>query len=291
MGASAAEVSAAGGLNFFCAEFGNVCVLPGGNAAVAERLVARLGRALPPGHLRASSMAVRVDVKDDGADVTYLDGASELRTVHAHAVVVACPKFVASRIVRGLEPDRVAAIGRLRYRAYLVANLLLRRPVKPDFYDLFLAGSGGQVDFGQVEAEAERQRVTDIVLGTWARPSDSHAILTLYRPLPYDGARAAVLADDAYATFRHQFEEQIASEILPLVGAREEDVVDLRLARWGHPLPIAAPGLIADRVVDVLRRPFRRRVFFVEQDNWALPAFETALTEAFDMAPRVRQVL
>jgi hypothetical protein len=32
-------------------------------------------------------------------------------------------------------------------------------------------------------------------------------------------------------------------------------------------------------------------VFFVEQDNWALPAFETAVTEALTFAPLVEGVL
>lgn len=291
MGASAGEVSAAGGLNFYCAEFGNICVLPGGNAAVAERLVSKLEQALPAGAMRPGCMVINVEVREDGALVTYLDERNELRTLYARALVVACPKFVAARVLRQIEAERSTAIARLRYRAYVVANVLLRRAVEPDFYDLFLAGSGAPVDFANVEVESDRQRVTDVVLGTYARPSRSHAILTLYRPLPYDSARAAVLADDAYAGFRRQVEEQLVSEILPLVGARESDVVDLRLARWGHPLPVAAPGLIADRVVDVLRRPFRERVFFVEQDNWALPAFETSIEEAFEAARKIEALL
>jgi len=32
-------------------------------------------------------------------------------------------------------------------------------------------------------------------------------------------------------------------------------------------------------------------VFFVEQDNWALPSFETAVGEAWHFAPRVAKAL
>jgi hypothetical protein len=32
-------------------------------------------------------------------------------------------------------------------------------------------------------------------------------------------------------------------------------------------------------------------VFFVEQDNWALPAFETGVTEAITWSPEVAKVL
>ncbi|MBI3043130.1 MAG: hypothetical protein HYY78_09935 [Betaproteobacteria bacterium] len=56
-------------------------------------------------------------------------------------------------------------------------------------------------------------------------------------------------------------------------------------------MPVAAAGLIADGVPERLREPFRQRVFFVEQDNWALPAFETAVTEALVFAPQVEKAL
>ena len=289
-GASSTEISAASGLNFYCAEFGNVAVMPGGNAGVAERLVARLERDLPPGHLRPGALVLDVRVVDDGVLVSYVEASGGVRTLHARAVVMACPKFVVPKVVDALEPERLAAIDRLRYRAYLVANVLLDRPLKPDFYDLFMAG-GGNVDLASVEAAAGRQKVTDVVLATFARHDARRSVLTLYRGIPYDGARAALYEEGAYAASRREFEQQIAAEILPLVGLRQENVVDLRLARWGHPLPVAEAGLIAGRVVDAVRAPLGGRVFFVNQDNWALPAFETSITEALHFAPQVERVL
>ncbi len=290
LGASMGEVSAAAGLNFYASEFGEVCVLPGGNAAVAERLVERLAAVLPPGRLRAGCLVVDVQAGDDGVLVRWVDAAGGLHAVLANAVVLACPKFIAGKIVRELEPTRLAAIARLRYRAYLVANVLLARGVSHDFYDLFLAGDGS-APYADVEAAAQRQGATDVVLGTWARPQPDHTVLTLYRALPFDGGRAAVYDDDSYASYRGEFADQVEREILPLVGARPSDVVDLRVARWGHPLPVAEVGFIADGLPEVLGAPFRGRVFFVQQDTWALPAFETAVTEALLTAPRVARVL
>ena len=75
------------------------------------------------------------------------------------------------------------------------------------------------------------------------------------------------------------------------MNASPENVMDLRLSRWGHPLPVAEAGLIANGTIDVIRKPFKRRVFFVEQDNWILPAFETAAGEAMIWAPVVDQFL
>jgi len=290
LGASMGEVSAAAGLNFYASEFGEVCVLPGGNAAVAERLVERLAAELPPGRLRPACLVVDVQAGDDGVLVRYADAGGTVRTVMARAVVLACPKFIAGRVVRELEEARLAAIARLRYRAYLVANVLLARGVTHDFYDLFLAGDG-TAPYPDVEAAAQRQGATDVVLATWARPQGDHTVLTLYRALPFDGGRAAVYDDHSYASYRAEFARQLEREILPLVGARHGDVVDLRVARWGHPLPVAEVGFIADRLPEVLGAPFRERVFFVQQDTWALPAFETAVTEAILTAPKITRVL
>ncbi len=289
-GASATEIGAASGLNFYCAEFGDIAVMPGGNAGVAERLLARLERSLPAGNLRPGSLVLDVRLADDGVLVSYVDHAGAVRTVHAQAVVMACPKFVAAKLLDALDGDRVRAIERLRYRAYLVANLLVERPLAPDFYDLFLAGDG-TADLADVQPAAEKQKVTDVVLATFAGHDERRSVLTLYRGIPYDGARPRLYEDGAFATYQAEFERQIAGEILPLLGLRPDDVTELRLARWGHPLPVAESGLIADGVVDTLRRPLGGRIFFVNQDNWALPAFETAVTEALAFAPEVDRVL
>jgi hypothetical protein len=61
----------------------------------------------------------------------------------------------------------------------------------------------------------------------------------------------------------------------------------VRLTRWGHAQPIAAPSFIADGHAERVREPIDGVVYFVNQDNWALPAVETALLEAFEFAPRV----
>ena len=95
----------------------------------------------------------------------------------------------------------------------------------------------------------------------------------------------------AFDQQKQELREQCESEILPLLGLTMKDVEDIRLTRWGHPMPVPAIGLIADGVTDQLRRPFKDRVFFVEQDNWMLAAIETAAEEALHFAPLVEKVL
>lgn len=272
------EVGAAAGLNFFAAEFGTVWVAPGGNAAVAERVVEMLDGALPAGHLKTGAMVFRVVVRDDGVLVGYAQSDGSVHTILADAVALCCPKFVVRRILEGIEPEREAAIATLRYRSYLLANVLLTTELRDEFYDLFLA-------------DVDNSGATDVVTATWARPVPGRTVLTLYRGLPFDGARAAILTSDSHQRIEAEFETQIREEILPALGVSADQVAGIRLTRWGHPLPLAATGLIGAGTPSLLRAPFRDRVFFIEQDNWALPAIETSLGEAIHFAPQIRSVL
>jgi len=271
--ARASEVSAAAGLNFLAAETGKTWVPPGGNAAVAEALA----RKLPTENLRTGALVFQVVEKDGKAIVSYESANGELRAVEASAVVMACPKFVAKKLMPQLEPHRQRAIEKIRYRSYLLANVLLKKSVRPLFYDLYLLGN----------EPAEKAGIVDAVLADFARPQAKQSVLTLYRAMPFEGGRSQIFRPGSYDLARKEFEQAIAREVLPHLGISMEDVVDIRLTRWGHPMPVADKGRIADGTIKTLREPFRDCIFFVEQDNWLLPALETAAHEAFHFAPRV----
>jgi hypothetical protein len=284
------EVSAAAGLNFLAGEENGVCAAPGGNAAIAESILTRLVESLPVQHLRAGCLVLRVRIEDDGTVlVIYQDDRQALRVVRADSVVMACPKFVALRILEGMEEDRREAMQRLRYRAYLVCNVLIDRPFNRrkvrEFYGCFLLGNG-ELPRGTVMEQSLDHQATDVVLATFARPNARQTVLTFYRALPFDGGRPLLLEDGAYDRFAAEFTAQI-SQLLPPLGFREGHVKHYRLTRWGHPLPLAATGLLSSGVVETLRRPMRDKVFFVEQDNWSVPAIETAIGEALAFAPHI----
>jgi len=115
--------------------------------------------------------------------------------------------------------------------------------------------------------------------------------LNLYRPLPFDGGRGLVLADERFAHYQDEFRQQVSNQVLPLLGLSPASIRDIRIARWGHPLPVARQGFYRERIFEKLRAPQRGKVFFVQQDNWALPAFETALTEAFLHHEQIRAAM
>lgn len=132
---------------------------------------------------------------------------------------------------------------------------------------------------------------TDVIFATYSQPDSKHTVLTLYQGLPFQGARTALLEDGSYQVFRAAFEKQTREEILPLLGFSKSDVIDIRMTRWGHPMPTHSPGLILREVVDQLRKPYQEKIFFVQQDNWALPAFEVAASEALYWSPKIKRQL
>ncbi|MCC7440455.1 MAG: FAD-dependent oxidoreductase [Bdellovibrionales bacterium] len=300
-GASMSELSAMAGLNFYAGEFSGIAACPGGNAKVAEALVEHLHRDLPPGSLRPGCAATRVSLElGGGARVTYLTPAGTLRAIRAQRVVMACPKFVAARILKGLDPDRDQAFRSLEYRAFYVANALLDGKLpspsgapgaaETAFYEMFLM-KGPPPAEGLGTAEASRaQGATDVISANFAQEHPEATVLTLYQSLPYTGGRPEALTADLSAV-RARLERQLRAEVLPSVEMGSSRIVDLRVARWGHPLPVAKPGYLGSGLYDRLRAPFGGRIYFVEQDNWCLPAIETALGEALHWAPLIRESL
>lgn len=290
------EISAASGWNFLAAEEYGRWVFPGGTSFMARRLYeelaeldADLPKGCPPQHLRGGCNIVDVRlVAGDRVQVTYVDAHGECRSLLAKRVVMANPKLTAKHVLHGLgdrDPEKAAAMHQLEYRAYVVANVLLDEPVDVDFYDAFLH-LGGKYPSTPSEAEAF-SRVTDLLDGSFARREDlRRSVLTLYWPLPFDFGRWTLLIEEGFANFTTALVPQI-HELLALVGASPKSVRQIRLARWGHAMPIARPGLIADGIAGHLHRPIEERIFFVNQDNWALPAVENCLLDAEIYLPRI----
>jgi hypothetical protein len=58
--------------------------------------------------------------------------------------------------------------------------------------------------------------------------------------------------------------------MLSLLDVPESATRQVRLTRWGHAMQISRPGLIFNGIVETAARPIDNKVFFVNQDNWAL---------------------
>ncbi len=284
------EISAAFGLNFYASEMNPLMLAPGGNAGIADEIYDRLTESLSEQHLRTNAIVFDVKVEQDGVIVAYENEAGEIKSIKAKTAILSCPKFVVNKILQDIEPEREQAIKQMKYHAYLVANILVNQKVKDDFYGLFLIGDGQKPD---VDPRVTYQRTgsSDISYGNFAQVDDQRSIITLYRSLPFVGGRAELFSPDAYEKAKKAFEKEIYEEVLGLLNIDAKNIVDIRITRWGHPIPIAQTGLLRSGVIEKIRKPFKNRVFFVEQDNWALPAFETAVLEAFKWTAELRKVL
>lgn len=290
LGCSMDEVSAAVAVPTYASEFGDVYVAPGGNAAVTERILERVLQTVDPRNLRTEALVVDVKSVKGGVEILYADAKGTLTRIFSKTVVMACPKFLAKKLMDQLEKPRVQAIGRLRYSSYVVANVLLDVPSPNDEYDIYLIGEGA-LKSRDVAENANADRVTDVVNACYASGRKGKSVLSLYRSLPQPGARGELLSGEAYAKFQAEFREQLEKEILPALGLAPASVQEIRLTRWGHPIPVAAPGLFIDDAFDRMCRPFDGKIFFVHQDNWAAPALETSVLEALKWAPKVRRAL
>jgi phytoene dehydrogenase-like protein len=303
----ASVVSAASGLNFLAAEFEGICVLPGGNAKVAEQMLRELAKTTGPDNLRSKTMVTEIRNKSNGKVAIHCVTQDRHEyVIEAKACIVACPKFIARHIVADLPPKQRKAMEKLVYSSYLVGNVLLNKKIDEKFYDLFLLGNGQLT--GNCEADARQARASDVVLGTFAQNQTSqlpanNSVLTFYWPLPYGElskfymsrppASGGTLRDELapeYKKFRAIL-EPVIGQYLPLVGATMADVYDIRSSTWGHPVVNATKGLLSDGTVEEASKPIGKSIFFCNQDNWALPAIETCLASALDVVSKIKNVL
>ncbi len=284
-GASSHELSAAAGVNFYASEFDSVFVGAGGNSAIIECIFNRM----KPEQFKTSHLVYNIQPEGERVVVRAVTRDGLIHEYSARSVVVATPKFVAAHMIPTLEEKRLAAIRSLEYRGYLVANVLLEgRPVN-DFYDMYF--SSIKTAPKTTPEASEQQNITDVILANFSDRDGTDTVLSLYRAYPFQGGRGLLYGMNKSSDIRPPFEKQIRQEILPLLHLSDHKVHDIRFTRWGHAMPISAKGIYSQSLPDIVRAPFQGRIFFAEQDNWALPCFETAASEGFAAARDVRRLL
>lgn len=288
-GSSAREVSAAVGVNQMAGEFVKVETYPGGNAFVAEKLYRKLRRAVGEGRLRTRCVVFQVKITDEGALVSY-EQEGRVKTILAETVVMACAKNVAARIIPEFPAEREKIIRRYRYNSVLVANLMLNKKSPQSFYQINNLGDG-KLDFKDIQGNSERHRVTRIVNATFSYKDykKEEGLLTLYRPLPYLEGKAQIYSSGSYFKARKEFIDQIEKEILPALGIPAQAIIGLRLARWGHALPVSMQGLIKDGSLELVMQPLKDRIYFINQDNWLNPCFETLFGDVQKWTPIIEK--
>ena len=277
------ELSAAQVLNFLTGDLNGVIALPGGNATIAHEIYARLHPLTP----RGGALVIDVALNNDGVRVCYEQGG-KLKSIQARACIVAAPKFVAKGLLPDISQEQAQAMNHIKHRAYVVANVMLNTRVASPSYDLFRVT--GKVPT-YPKHDIEERGFTDLTFASWAAGDRAaHSVLTLYRALPYDGARQFLFNPNAHDKHRTKIENDLP-ELLHGLGLSGSAIEGIRMTRWGHALPTAQVGMLAGGAPREACKPIGGRIFFAGQDNWVSPCFETAVETAVLAAAEAKKVL
>lgn len=280
------ELSAFQYLNFISFEFGKILAFPGGNAAIARALVQKLrgpdlgaipkqrAQTSPGARLESGAMVLRVTDEGSFASVIYEEALGDLKIARAPKLIMACPKFVARKIVTSISTEQGRAIDAISYRAYLVGNVIMNKPVQSSTFDLFTLR--GTVPPSPTPMKTGDRAYSDICFGSWAQHDKvDHGILTLYSGLAYDGARQFLFNPASHDKHKNRMMRELETT-LPALGLTPDDILGVRMTRWGHALPLAKRGMISSGLAEAASRPIGNTIVFANQDNWSNPAFETA---------------
>lgn len=278
------ELSALQYLGFISAETGSLLAFPGGNSYILHKMAQKIRAEAGAHSLRSNSLVMRVKNVADHVEVIYENALGELKKIRAKSAIIACPKYVANRIVPEITAERSRLMRSLPYRAYLVANLFTKKPLKTPSYELYCLE--GAAPRSPTPARPPKRSFTDICFGSWAQnDATSHGVFTLYHGIAYDGARQFLFHPNSHTKYRDQYLRDIPP-ILGGLGLTSADIHGLRLTRWGHALPLSTSGMLVDGTAAAASAPIGS-IYFANQDNTMNPCFESAFYAAMEAAESV----
>ncbi len=288
LGGNIKSISAAAGLNFTVGDFYGIATFPSGNGRIADALFDKIAKAVPLQNLRTESTVFDIQVSKDSstAQTSYMGPDGKVRTIAAKNIISSTAPFILSRLIDDVEPERMKALHKMKYRPYLVANVLLKRNEneKSDLgYDLIFGDPKGEAPAGG------DINVTDVVVGASSK-NEKNRILTLYIPGDENSVRSWIGKN--VDQFKVGISAELEAKILPALGYTKESVQAIRVALHGHAIPLASPGNIVTpkdgiALVDQIQKPYRDKVFFVGQAMWGLPAWETVVDSSMAVANEI----
>lgn len=266
-------ISAAQMLNFITADMAGIQALPGGNAAIAQAMYEILKAR---GNVSFKNVAFAVDVREKGSrtEVCYHKDNKVLETVSGDSCVVTIPKMVAKHVVHGLSKTQYEAMHEIDYRAYLVANVILKNKRKPHDYDLYCLT--GEVPRSEYKDSTKRV-YTDMIFADWANEEEATgSALTLYIPIPYSMGQQYLFIDTLYDKYVGRIQKRI-EPFLKNQGMSLNDIGGIRLTRYGHAVPASVKNGMASKMYEKACASINDKIHFAGQDNWGNPSIEAAL--------------
>jgi glycine/D-amino acid oxidase-like deaminating enzyme len=264
-GAVAAEVSAWAGLHYFASRNGvaanadpsSVVTWPEGNGHLARELAQRSGATF-----QGESLVTQVERSDRGVSVDYFDArlGRSIR-VNARAAVVCLPRFVATRVVRGLELDSAADF---TYSPWMVANLTL---------SALPAGTGQPLAWDNVIYDSP---LLGYVVATHQglESQRSSTVITYYWPLSEDAP--AVSRQRALARSLSDWQGIVLRDLLRVHPELEGHIENMDVWVWGHGMIRPTPGFIWGEARRAASAGHAPPVFFAHSDLSGISIFEEA---------------
>lgn len=304
-GCSMYDLSAWQGLNWFSSEFteNGLGVLPGGNGRISTRLREKITE-LDSRCIVTSCPVVDVTFNPSRRvnNVTVAENrdtrTTSYRTYSAPFVVMSCPLFVSRRILSNeLPPQLSSAIDKLSYSAYIVTNAFIDIPVFEEYWDtLCLNDYPGQGRQG--EGFYREKPFIDIINASWApgkllaaEKPFPNTILTMYSPHPFDGQRRDMLKDSYCNEFKSRVRKELVRRLGPQ-GLNDSNIKDIRLARWGHAMLQARPGLYSSGILsDVQKAGAQKGIYFAGTDMLGAPNIENCYYTARNAAEAISWAL
>ncbi|XGC79919.1 flavin monoamine oxidase family protein [Bdellovibrio bacteriovorus] len=285
---STEELSAFQYLGFLSAETGAILAFPGGNAYIAHKMAQQTRKEAGENSLRTGCMVLRVQTDKDSVTVLYVDEMNVLKKIRAKHVIMACPKFVARRLLPEMSDEQSTAAKFLPYRAYLVGNVLTKKPIQSPSFELYCLQ--GNVPPAPTPMRRGDRNFSDICFGSWAQQDKTeHGVLTLYHGIPYDGARQFLFNPNSHDKYKSKYLADI-EPVLASLKLSAQDIHGIRLTRWGHAVPLSQKGLISSGSAKKAAAPIGKRIHFANQDNWMTPCFEAGLQAALEACQAIAAV-
>jgi hypothetical protein len=213
------------------------------------------------------ALVTHVGRSGDGVTVRFFDARSQ-RTVQidAPAAVVCLPRFVACRVVEGLDPRDATEFS---YAPWMVANLTLSR--MPE-------GRGQQLAWDNVIYDSP---LLGYVVATHQSLAQNrrNTVITYYWPL--SGDDPAQERRGALSRPLSEWQTTVVGDLLRVHPELDEHIENVDVRVWGHGMIRPTPGFIwgeARRSAAVNQPP----IYFAHSDLSGVSIFEEAYCRGYE---------
>ena len=244
------------------AQPGSVVTWPEGNGHLVNELAARGGATF-----QGTALVTRVASDNNKAVVEYFDASLDRSVrVNADAVIMCLPRFIATRVMKGLP-----ASDSFTYAPWMVANLSVSK---------LPAGKGQPLSWDNVVYDSPMLGYVNATHQGLER-RHSKTVLTYYWPLSQGEPIAA--RREALQRSLTEWQSTVLTDLLRVHPELDQHIDNMDVWLWGHGMIRPTPGFIwgKERQQALQQQP---PIFFAQSDMSGISIFEEAYCRGHDAA-------